>query len=459
MRDARIAELERRLAELEAVARDLVARLNQNASNSSMPPSQNPPLAPPPVVKKKSKRKRGAQPGHPPHLKKLLPPERVARVERFVPTHCEQCQAALPAEAGADDPAPSRHQVADLPEIRATVVEYQGHTRTCSCCGHATHAPIPAAIRAHSIGPGLAAALNYFAGCHHVSQRGLEDVAETLFEVPVSLGKVANLQKEMSQALQPAHEEVMAAVREASVKNVDETSWKLSGKLCWLWVAATKTVALFVIHRSRGVEGLIALLGNWVGGVIGSDRWSAYGQLDIRQRQLCWAHLKRDFQKIVDRGGAGVWLGKVGLRTVKRVFEVWHLYRGGGLTRMAMTQKLEKPARELEAALRAGQTCVDTKVARFCSNLLALEPGLWRFVYSEGIEPTNNHAERVLRKGVLWRKNAFGSGSESGCRFVERMLTVTQTLRLQNRPVLSFLRDSLTNHRQALAAPKLVAMG
>ncbi len=245
----------------------------------------------------------------------------------------------------------------------------------------------------------MAAALNYLAGCHHISQRGLEEVAEALFDVPVSLGTIANLQKEMSQGLQPAHLEAMQAVRKATVKNVDETSWKLSGKLCWLWVAATQTVSLFVIYRCRGVDGLIALLGEWIGGVIGSDRWSAYSHLDIRQWQLCWAHLMRDFQKLVDRGGAAVWIGKVGLRTVERVFEIWHLYRRGDLTRLAMSEKMEKPARRLKAALRAGRNCEDAKAAHCCKNLLKIELGLWQFVCTAGVEPTNNHAERVLRKG------------------------------------------------------------
>jgi transposase len=365
----------------------------------------------------------------------------------------------LPAQPGPGDPPPSRHQVADLPEVRALVVEYQGHTRTCVGCGHPTHATIPAALKQHSIGPSLAATLSYLAGCHHVSQRGQEEIAQALFDVPIAVGTVAHLQQEMSQALAGAHAEALEAVRTAPVKNVDETSWKRAGKLCWLWVAATTTVAAFVIHARRSVDGLIALLGEVVGGVIGSDRWSVYNRLSALQRQVCWAHLKRDFRKLVERGEPAATIGRAGQRAVHQVFTRWHLFRGGGLTRAELEQQLEGPARRLEAALRAGQACADAAAATFCVNVLELWPAVWRFVITEGVEPTNNHAERLLRKGVLWRKNAFGSHSEGGCRFVERLLTVTQTLRLQGRHVLAFLRDSLMAHRQNQSGPKLVPGG
>ena len=458
-RDRRIAELERRVHELENTTRDLLGRLGQNASNSSLPPSANPPQAPKPVVKAKTGKPSGAQRGHPPHLKQLLPAERVSRVETFVPTHCARCQAALPAQRGPGDPPPSRHQVADLPEIRALIVEYQGHTRFCPCCGHPTHATIPAEIKRHSIGPGLAATLSYLAGCHHVSQRGQEEIAQALFDVPVAVGTVAHLAQEMSQALHEAHAEALEAVRAAPVKNVDETSWKQAGKRCWLWVAATQAVAAFVIHSRRGVDGLIALLGEVVGGIICSDRWSVYGRLQVLQRQVCWAHLKRDFTKLRDRGKPAAGIGRAGLQAVRQVFDAWHLFRGGGLTRLELERRLEPTGQRLEAVLRAGLTCADATAATFCANLLELWPALWRFVITDGVEPTNNHAERVLRKGVLWRKNAFGSHSVAGCRFVERLLTVTQTLRLQERHVLTFLRDSLIAYRQGQSPPKLIRAG
>ena len=252
-RDQRIAALERRVAELEALVRDLTARLGTNATNSGTPPSANPPGAPSPSPRSAPARSPAASPGTPPRLKRRLPPERLHKVIPFVPSHCDRCQEPLPPHPGLDDPEPTWHQVAELPQLAAQVTEYQGHYRTCPCCGQLNHAPIPQDLKAHSVGPRLAATLAYLAGSHRVSNRGLEEITEDVFDVPIALGTVANLRAEVSDALAPAHAEAVQAVRDAAVKNVDETSWKLAGQLCWLWVAATGTVAAFLIHARRGV--------------------------------------------------------------------------------------------------------------------------------------------------------------------------------------------------------------
>ena len=439
--------------------RQLQDRLGTNATNSSLPPSANPLGAPPPVTKQPTGKKRGAQPGHPPLLRQRLPSTRVQHAVVFAPEFCDRCHERLPALAGPEDPEPSWHQVAELPALAAEVTEYQGHYRTCPCCGTLNHAAIPHELKAHSVGPRLAATLAYLAGRHHLSHRGLEEIAQDVFEVPLSLGTVAHLQQQMAQALAPAHTQALAAVRAAAVKNVDETSWKLAGKLCWLWLAATQTAAVFVIHARRGVAGLAALLGEQVHGLVCSDRWSTYGRLSPYGRQVCWAHLKRDFQKLVDRGGVSAPVGRALQQVTHEVFEAWHLFRGGGCTRATLQERLDGPARRLEWWLRKGRRCADVKTATFCENVLELLPALWRFVVTDGVEPTNNHAERQLRRAVLWRKHAFGSASVAGCRFVERLLTVVQTRRLQGRSVLSYLYEALVAHRNSLPAPSLLPVG
>jgi transposase len=455
-RDRRIAELERRVAELEALVRDLTARLGANATNSSTPPSANPPRAPKPVSKKPTGKKPGAQPGHQAHLKRRLPPERLHAVVPFVPADCRRCHAPLPADAGPDDPEPSWHQVAELPEMAAQVTEYQGHYRTCPCCGTLNHAAVPADLKAHSVGPRLAATLAYLAGSHRLSKRGLEEITADAFDVPVALGTIANLERQTSAALAPAHAEALQAVRDAPVKNVDETGWKLAGRLCWLWVAATGGAAAFLVHARRGWGALTALLGEKIQGLVSSDRWSAYGRLSPFARQVCWAHLKRDFQKLVDRGGPARRLGEKLQRIAEQVFRQWHLFRGGGCDRAGLQRRLDGPAREFERLLKRGRRCADAKAATFCANVLGLVPAVWRFVVSEGVEPTNNHAERLLRRGVLWRKSSFGCSSASGCRFVERLLTAVQTCRLQGRSVLQYLCEAVSAHRQNLPAPSLL---
>lgn len=277
--------------------------------------------------------------------------------------------------------------------------------------------------------------------------------------MPLSLGTVAHAQQQASQALAPAHAEALAAVRAAPVKNVDETGWKLAGQRCWLWLAATDAVAAFLIHARRGAAGLAALLGEQVRGLVCSDRWGAYGRLSPYCRQVCWAHRKRDFQKLVDRGGVAAPIGRGAQEVTEQVFQQWHLFRGGGLTRAALQRRLDGPARQLERLLRRGRRCADGPAATFCENLLELLPAVWRFVVTDGVEPTNNHAERLLRRGVLWRKSAFGSASAGGCRFVERVLTVVQTRRLQGRSVLAYLHEALVAHRNDLPAPSLLASG
>jgi transposase len=449
-RDARIADLERRLAELET-------RLKTNSSNSSTPPSANPLGADKPTKKKKSKRQRGGQPGHEPHLKQLLPPEQVTRTESILPEKCSGCQTPLPRRAGPDDPEPKIRQTIELPPIVLEVVEYEAHARTCTGCGKINQAPFPAEVLKHSMGPRLTGVLSYLTGNFGLSKRNVEELAADVFGAPISLGTVANLEQEVSAALEAAHQEAITAVRQAKVKFADETSWKLWGKLCWLWAAATVNLAVFVIHAKRGAVGLAALLGEEIDGILHSDRWNVYLQVPAERRQLCWAHLKRDFQKVVDGDGPSGFVGRRGLRIVKEVFAAWHAFQEGKVTRKQLQVLIEPLERRLNKALVEGALGSDARVATFCKNLLELEPALWTFVTKKGVEPTNNFMERLLRRAVLWRKRSFGCNSANGCRFVERILTAVQTCRLRGRGVLEFLHQSVQARRQGERGPSLLS--
>ncbi len=457
-RDEIIARLQERLTALEQRVRTLEEQLGKNASNSSLPPSANPPQAPKPVVKQASGKKPGGQPGHPPALQRRLPPERLHQVIPFVPSACRHCGHPLPQERQAHDPEPSWHQVAELPPLAAQVLEYQGHARTCPACQTVTHATIPAPLCRHSFGPRLAATLAYLVGCHRVSRRGVEEIAQAVFDVPVSLGSICHLEEQMSQALAPAHDEAVQAVRVAEVKHADETSWSQAGKRRWLWMAATATVAAFVVHARRSLAGLQALLGTVIAGIVVSDRWSVYEVLPDGRRQLCWAHLIRDFRALAERTGISRRIGENLLALSGVLFEYWPKVRDGTHSRQWFQGEVLSAIRpDVEWELRRGlrSRCAATRGT--CRELLAWESSLWTFAFVEGVEPTNNHAERVLRGAVLWRKGCFGSSSEGGCRFVERILTVVQTLRLQGRPVLTYLYEALCAHREGLPAPKLLS--
>jgi transposase len=454
----RCAELLERIAQLEQTVRDLEARLGQNASNSSLPPSANPPDAPSPVVKKPTGKKTGGQPGHPGQSRLRLPPERVQHTIALIPSHCERCHTPLSAQPGPDDPQPSWHQFAELPRLAAVVTEFQGHARTCCCCGHVTRERIPAAIRAHTFGPRLAATLGYLSGSQHLTQRGLEETSETLFEVPVSLGSVNTLQEELSQALQPPHQEIAQVVRQAEVKNVDETGWKEAGQRRWLWTAVTASAVYLLVQVGRGAKALRGLLGETIRGVVVSDRWTAYQILGLSQRQICWAHLKRDFQAMVDRGGESARVGEALLCFSQDVFTWWYRVRDGTpqpLSRATFQKYVSELRPHFRATLEEGARCGCAKTEGMCREILKVEKALWTFVRLKGIEPTNNAAERALRPAVLRRKRSFGNHSEAGCQYVSRLLSVVQTLRLQGRSVLNYLQAALEAQRHGLPTPKL----
>ncbi len=199
---------------------------------------------------------------------------------------------------------------------------------------------------------------------------------------------------------------------------------------------------LFLLVATRGAEGVKRLLGQAFPGIVGSDRWSAYNWLDPERRQLCWAHLTRDFQAFVERGGESARLGRALLACVKPMFSLWHRVRDGTLSRADFQAALRPVQIRVGELLREGTQLAQTKTAHTCANLVKLEVALWTFVRVAGVEPTNNRAERPLRRAVLWRRRSFGTQSEAGSRFVERILTTVTTLRQQKRDVLDYLTEA-----------------
>jgi transposase len=449
--------LRRRVAELEAKVRVLAALLERHAGNSSLPPSANPPDAPKPVVKEPTGRAPGGQPGHPACRRVRLPAGRVHQVVHHVPATCQRCGQHLPAQAGPHDPEPTWHQIAELPELAAIITEHQGHARTCPSCGTRTRAAIPAEVRQSAFGPRLSGVLVYLGGVLQGSRRGVAEVINDIFGVPIALGSVCLREREAADALAPAHREALAAVRRAPVKQVDETGWKQAGKKRWLWTAATKRVSAFIIHRRRSAEGLYALLGNPIRGMIGTDRWKVYDRLNIHRRQLCWAHLLRDFKAMSERPGVA---GQVGEELVCFAEDLFHdsrRIRDGTLRRSTLKHYLQCQRRWFRATLDRGLCSGCQATAAVCRDLLRLEPALWTFARRRGAEPTNNGAERALRPAVVWRKKSYGSASDIGCCYAERLLTVAATLRLRGRHVVDYLVEAITAHRHGLPAPKLLA--
>jgi len=313
--------------------------------------------------------------------------------------------------------------------------------------------------------------MSYLSGRCHDGRRVVGEVVADLFGVPVSLGTVSAREAEMSGALAGAYAQAGRSVRSSANRNVDETGWRQAGRRRWLWVAAARAAAVFAVHARRGWDGLRSVLGPdpraAAAGVVTSDRFPTYDGLDPARRQVCWSHLARDFRKWSEPGGPGPLaraMGRDGRAVARRVLASWRDFRRGRVGRGrvgrgTLQEALARLRKRLGRVLRAGARlagAADAKAATFCRKLIALGPALWTFAERDGVEPTNNHAERCLRPAVLWRKNSFGAHSDRGCRFVERMLTVVTTLRLRHKGVLDYLCRALAAHRLGLPAPSLL---
>ena len=442
---AQIVRLSERLAALEE-------RAGRNSRNSAQPPSADPPSVPARPQRKRSGRKQGGQPGHAGHGRALLPPEQVDDRVEVKPLTCGGCGALL---LGAD-PAPARRQVTELPRVAPVVTEYRQHTLTCQACGVTTTAAWPADVPAGSFGPRVAATVAYLTGRCGVSKREAQEILRAVCHLEVGLGSIAALEQQVSAAVATPVAAAQAYVQAQPVVNADETSWQQQRTGCWVWTAVTALVTVFLMRASRSGQSAKELLGAGYAGIVGSDRYSAYTWLAVGQRQRCWAHLIRDFTALVDRGGASKALGTALLDATDDVFALWYRVRDGTLTRAAFSLAMAPQQGLIHALLVCGQGISTEKTRRFCDNLLQLEPALWTFVRVPGVEPTNNSAERALRRAVLWRRRSFGTQSAAGSRFVERILTTVTTLRQQERDVLDYLAAACHAVASGLPAPSLL---
>lgn len=453
VRCSNCARLERELHRLQEQVAELQRQVNRNASNSSLPPSANPPWAPRPVRKKPTGRKPGGQAGHQGHFRRLLPVEEVDEVVRHRPARCRHCGKEF--DAATPEAAVWRHQVSELPRRAVKVTEHQSIACECKCCGGSTRQEIPEALLRSVLGPRLSAAAVYVSSRVHGSRRAAEELLEEVLGAPLALGTVMAREREVTAALAVPYEQAKQAVQQASAKNVDETGWKRAGR--FLWVAATQALAVFHLDPCRNRDAMHELLGARALGTLCTDRFGVYEQLPPKRRGLCWSHLKRDWKELSELRQGARRIGEAGLRICTRVFEWWHQFAGKTISRTQLRRRVRLERKEMKQLLERGRRCRVKRASNFCGELLRLEPALWTFARVEGIEPTNNHAERMLRPAVIWRKTSQGSHSLDGCRFVERILTAIQTLRLQGRSIMDYLEQTIHAWRHGLAPPLLLA--
>ena len=427
-------------ASLQQRVADLETRLNLNSTNSSRPPSSDPPSVKRAPPRKPSGKKRGGQPGHTRHQRALVRPEQVQAVVDHVPESCRKCGGTL----GGHDPEPLRHQVAEIPPFRPVVTEHRRHRLQCTRCGVATRAELPADVPRGGFGPRLRGVLALLAGSYRLGKRPIKQLAADLLGLSISTGMIAKLERQCSADLAAPVAERADAIPETPVVGIDETSWREARKKCWLRVTVTSFAVVFTIARTRSGQVARALLGTKPGQVVISDRFPSYEWIS-EGRQLCRSHLRRDFQAMIDRNNGGSPIGERLRERSDRLSHHWHRVRDGTLDRAGFASRAGRLRRQIKRTLSEGAAGPCATTATTCRELLRLEPFLWTFVATPGVEPTNNQAEREHRHAVLLRKISGGTDSEAGSRFVERLLTVRATCRLQGVGLL----DDLTACFQA----------
>jgi transposase len=442
----RIQALERRVAELEA-------DLRRNSTNSSKPPSTDPPGVTR-SDKEPSGRRAGGQPGHKKNERRLLEPDRVLDIK---PVRCRCCGKLL----RGSDPLARRHQVIELPNIKPEVTDYLLHSLCCAGCGERTAAVLPAGVPRRGFGPVLTSAVALLTGKFHLSKRLVVDLLNDVLGIPISAGSICNLEQEMSAALAVPTAQAHAFVKRQPFVYADETGWGegraegRSGKY-WLWSAVTPAVSIFTIEKGRGRQEAERLLSPAFRGWLVTDRWCGYNWYPLERRQICWAHLKRDFKSWVEWGKDARPLGLRLLLCVRRLFRAWNAVRDKQLGWLRFVRRMRRLESEVVGLLRKAKVCSLRRVAWMASDMLRMRPSLFAFARRKGLEPTNNAAERRLRPAVMWRKTSFGTQGPAGSRFAERILTATSSLKQQGRDVLDYLCRAFQAWLENRRAPKLL---
>ena len=461
-------ELRRQLTALASELASLRERIGRSSRNSSKPPSSDGPGFKPPERRKGSGRKRGGQPGHPGSGPELLPIERVDEVVEHHPDACRHCGTLLQGE----DPAPVRHQVIEIPPITPLVIEHRLHRLVCPCCSTSTCASLPADVEASRYGPRLSALVGLLGSAFPLSFSKTQALLDQLLGVEISRGAIASIRERISATLEQPMQEALAFARQQPVAYVDETGAPTgnadgnnpTGKRGWQWVMVTAVVTVFIQGLSRSTAAAIELLGSAFGGIVVSDRFSAYNHLPLERRQLCWAHLIRDLTANAERPGASAEFGAQLLELQRQLFGHWHHYKDG-TTDWADLQQRCRPIRQAFVAtlqqvvalgVRRGERTPWAKTVRTCQQILQVVDALWTFLESRGIEPTNNAAERALRQSVIQRKISHGVQSTKGAICRSRLLTVTTSLRQQGRDVWQFLEQAWIAHYRGEVMPSLL---
>ncbi len=454
--EQQIADAEKQIADAEKQIADLERQLalrKQNSTNSSKPPSSDGLAGEqrPRGRKRKSRRKPGAQPGHAGHHRRLLPTAEVSAIEVLLPSRCRHCQARLPQNPRqvTAQGEPRRHQVTEIPPIQPHITEYQIPNVVCGHCGKTNRAPLPGEIAGH-FGPQLAALIAYLTVVCRMPRRVVEALLAQVLGIEISLGSTQKCWEEASQAVAAPCQELERHLRDEPVLNVDETGWRTNGDKRFLWAFVAARYVVYTVAATRGSAVLIRLLGAVFRGILCSDRFGAYLKYHQGKAQFCWAHLKRNLLGMVEltKSSEVERFCRDALAQHARLFRLWHKFRGGHIDRSQLFLRsipIQKRIVELAEQYLDSQC---REVRNLATALFQYNQRLFLFLDEEGVEPTNNSAERALRTGVQWRKICFGNRSVAGELATARLLTVAETCDLQQLNTLAYLAAAIASHRR-----------
>lgn len=438
-----------------------ISQLEKNSQTSSKPPSSDGPKDKRPKQRDENnsvkKRNPGGQPGHKGVARHLVPPEEVNETIHYYPDQCKQCGKSLPQDETADVIGePLKWQVTEIEPIKPIITEHQCHTTLCEC-GCCTTATLPPGVSKSNFGPRLTAIIAYLTAVLHVSRRGTREFCETLLNVSICLGSIQNQLETTSNALEPLDKELKDALPQQLVINADETGWQDR----WLWIFVTSTFIYFHIAKTRGSNALKEVFGGIYNGILCVDRWGAYTKYHKGLMQICWAHLKRDFRGILKIGQAtqnqdAILFAQTMLTLRKKIMAVWYQFKEGHLSRAQLIEQAQPIMENIKKCLKDFANSKQKYGKTLAKNLVKRFDHLFTFIFHEGVEPTNNSAERGIRPAVQWRKICFGNRSDNGAVLTSRLLTVTRTCWLQKRNPLEFLVETITAHRMGNPLPSIL---
>jgi transposase len=437
------------IAELQKKVADLEEKTRTNSKNSSTSPSQDP-YRKKQISSRKTGKKRGGQKGRQGVTRPLEEGEHVVVEKCLPPNRCDCGCEVVPSKLR------TRHQVVDVPPIQYTVTEYQVFDGQCLGCQKWHQGQLPAGVGYSVVGPRLMATIGTLTGGYRMSVNMTGNLLYDMFKVELSKGCISQTEAIISEAIQPITEEAHGHVKVSPVVHCDETGHKENHERQWMWVGVAGMVCVFLAMVGRGTAQAKQLLGEAFKGIIVTDRHGAYNWIDKTYRQLCWAHLLRDFTKIAERSGIAGQIGQQLLAHTKRMFHYWHLKKNGQIKQQTFERAMKLLITRFEAVLTQGAQCGESKTARTCKRLLKVRESLWLFVHHLGVEPTNNLAERTIRHYVMWRRLCLSFQSKRGSLYAQRMMTVVGSCKLQGRNVMDFMTQAINAHYGKGTRPALV---